>query len=81
MPDSSSSSIWPQALIQDLIEKAQRGETSIAELASPYEAKLFQYAVKNFKKNHRTGFDVFTRIEGNSLVLLRKPEVKVRESI
>jgi hypothetical protein len=69
--------IWPQDLMQDLLDKASRGEEAAAELSSKREATLFQWAVKNYKKNHRVGQDVFTKVEGNSVVLRRKPGVKV----
>lgn len=76
MPHSPSS-IWPQDLIQDLISRASRGEEALAELQSPREAILFQFAIKNFKKNHSVGSDIFTRREGNHVILRRKPSVRV----
>lgn len=74
-----SPSIWPQDLIRDLIARASRGEEAVAELGSKREAMLFRWSVKNFKKNHGVGQDIFARVEGNKLVLRRKPEVKVKE--
>lgn len=77
MSHISSSSIWPQDLISDLIARAERGEEARAELASHREAQLFQWSIKNHKRRYGTGQNTFTRVEGNAIVLRRKPEVKV----
>lgn len=71
---------WPLETIRELLEKAESsGFSETAPLASPKEAELFRYAVKNYKRRYRVGESLTTNIRGSVVEVRRKIEVKLKE--
>lgn len=86
MPDDTFSHtrqprrVWPIEKIKELIEKAEETGYHEAELSSAKEATLFRFAVKNYKKRYGVGENLTTNIEGNTVIVRLRPEVKIKES-
>ncbi len=71
---------WPLETIRELLEQAQIiGFSETAPLASPKEAELFRYAVKNYKRRYKVGENLTTNIRGCVVEVRRKVEVRLKE--
>ena len=70
---------WPKEKMKELVKLASELGTSEAELASPKEAELFRFALKNYKRRNGVGENLTTNIEGSTVIVRRKAEVKIKE--
>jgi hypothetical protein len=69
---------WPADIIKELLNEAQTKGHSEAELASPKEAELFRYAIKNYKRRNNTGENLTTNVVGKSVIIRRNAEIKIK---
>jgi hypothetical protein len=72
---------WPLETIKELLSQAEALGFSEAELASPKEAELFRYAVKNYKRRYKVGDNLTTNIVGTTVIVRRKSEVTIKERV
>ena len=70
---------WPQDTIRELIALAQESGSSCATLTDASEAKLFRFAIYNFRRDQGIGFDLSITLDEEKVLLKRKelPEIKI----
>lgn len=68
---------WPRATIRELIARAEELGSARAELGSEAEAKLFRFAIYNFRNSAQIGQNLFVTLDCNSVILTRRQDPAV----
>jgi hypothetical protein len=73
----SAPPIWEPATIRELLAIAATSAEARAVLATPEEAELFRFAIYNFRRTQGIGNDMTITLEGNAVVVRKRPEPSV----
>lgn len=69
--------IWPQSTIRELLALAETIGEARATLDSPEDAERFRFAIYTFRRAKKFGNNTTVRISGNSVIIERKPEIRI----
>lgn len=62
---------WPKDQIRELIALANVSGSAKAKLSSPGEAKLFRFAIYNFRRRQGLGEDLVIDLTGDEVTLTK----------
>ena len=63
---------WPKATIRELFTLADATGQAAATLTSEREAKLFRFAIYNFRRAEGIGNDIFVGLESSTVTLVKR---------
>ena len=69
--------IWPLEVMRELLALAAATGESRAELATEEEAKLFRFAIYNFRKTNDLGADLSITTEANVVIVRKRLAPKI----
>ena len=63
---------WPKDVIRELLALAKTEGYSKATLSTPDEAKLFRFAIYNFRRNEDFGREINVTLDDTAVVLSQR---------
>jgi hypothetical protein len=69
--------IWPQETMRELLALAATSGRATASLTSADEARLFRYAIYNFRNNNQIHADLEITLDDNKIILTKKEPASV----
>ena len=74
---------WPYDKIRELVAMADFQGRAVATLDTDQEARLFRFAIYNFRKIHGLGNDLRIIVVGNTVVLskINEPNVSLNTAV